>query len=91
MIDGSIYTPLNVHAKEINDLCLEEISGGSRTYLSADSVLDDHKEVIPLEYLNSITMEWQIMIFPKVRILIYYCNLHQYSIDANFRWSQKQP
>ena len=57
LIDGSIYTPLNVHAKEINDLCLEEICGGSRTYLSADSVLeDDHKEVIPLEYLNSITI-----------------------------------
>ena len=57
MIDGSIYTPLNVHAKEINDLCLQEISGSSRTYLSADSVLeDDHKEVVPLEYLNTITI-----------------------------------
>ena len=57
LIDGSIYTPLNVHAKEINDLCLEEISGAARTYLSADSVLeDDHRDVVPLEYLNTITI-----------------------------------
>jgi hypothetical protein len=57
LIDGSIYTPLNAHAKEINDLCLKESPGESRTYLSADSVLeDDHKEVVPLEYLNSITI-----------------------------------
>ena len=57
LIDGSIYTPLNVHAKEINNLCLEGISGESRTYLSADSVLeDDHKEVVPLEYLNTVSI-----------------------------------
>ena len=57
LIDGSIYTPLNAHAKEINDLCLKESPGESRTYLSADLVLeDDHKEVVPLEYLNSITI-----------------------------------
>ena len=57
LIDGSIYTPLNVQAKEINDLCLKDICGDSRTYLSADSILeDDHKEVVPSEYLNTITI-----------------------------------
>ena len=57
LIDGSIYTPLNVQAKEINDLCLKEITGDLRTYLSADSILeDDHKDVVPMEYLNTITI-----------------------------------
>ena len=56
-IEGSIYTPLNVDAKDINLHCLKEIPGQSRIYLSADSILeDDHKELVPQEYLNTITV-----------------------------------
>ena len=54
-IDASIYTPLNVDAKEINDMCLNQMPGTSRSYLSADSILeDDHKDVVPSEFLNTI-------------------------------------
>ena len=57
LIDGSIYTPLNIDAKNINDLCLCKIAGKLRTYLSADSILeDDHKEIVPTEYLNTISI-----------------------------------
>ena len=56
-ISASIYTPLNIDAKEINDLCLEQMPGTSRLYLSADSILeDDHKDVIPPEFLNTIAI-----------------------------------
>ena len=57
MTDGAIYTPLNVDAKEVNDICLKIISGKSRSYLSADSILEDNfKGVVPPELLNSITI-----------------------------------
>ena len=57
LIDGSMYTPLNIDAKNINDLCLCKIAGKLRTYLSADSILeDDHKEIVPTEYLNTISI-----------------------------------
>ena len=55
-IEGSIYTPLNNDAKDINHLCLKDFPGQVRTYLSADSILeDDHKELVPQEFLNTIT------------------------------------
>ena len=56
-IAASIYTPLNIDAREINDLCLTQMPGSSRSYLSADSILeDDHKDVVPPEFLNTVTI-----------------------------------
>ena len=55
VIDGCIYTPLNKDVRLINDICIEKFPGDSRTYLSADSILeDDHKEAVPVEYLNAM-------------------------------------
>ena len=57
MIEGAIYTPLNVNAKEINDICLETFLGESRTYLSAESILEDnYHDAVPPEHLNSIAI-----------------------------------
>ena len=51
--DGCIYTPLNKDVRIINNICIEKYPGDSKTYLSADSILeDDHKEAVPTEYLN---------------------------------------
>ena len=51
--EGCIYTPLNKDVRIINDICIAKYPGDSRTYLSADSILeDDHKEAVPIEYLN---------------------------------------
>ena len=51
--DGCIYTPLNKDVRIINDICIEKFPGDLKTYLSADSILeDDHKEAVPVEYLN---------------------------------------
>ena len=51
--DGCIYTPLNKNVRIINDICIEKFPGDSKTYLSADSILEeDHKEAVPVEYLN---------------------------------------
>ena len=37
----------------LNDVCIEKSPGDVKTYLSADSILeDDHKEAVPVEYLN---------------------------------------
>ena len=56
VIDGCIYTPLNRHVHIINDICIEKYPGDSKSYLSADSILeDDHKESVPNEYLNAMT------------------------------------
>ena len=54
--DGCIYTPLNRDVHIINTICLGKFPGDSKTYLSADSILeDDHKEAVPSEYLNAMT------------------------------------
>ena len=51
--DGCIYTPLNKDVRIINDICIEKFPGDLKTYLSADSILEeDHKEAVPVEYLN---------------------------------------
>ena len=103
MIDGSIYTPLNVQAKEINDLCLKEITGDLRTYLSADSILeDDHKDVVPMEYLNTITISGMadhdlcLKIGSPVILLrnlqgdnSFFTVFGIFNYLHNFRWSQK--
>ena len=55
VIDGCIYTPLNKDVRLINDICIEKFPGDSKVYLSADSILeDDHKEAVPVEYLNAM-------------------------------------
>ena len=57
LIDGAIYTPLNSDVKDINDICMEKLPGKSRSYLSADSILEqDHQGAIPSEYLNSMSV-----------------------------------
>ena len=51
--DCCIYTPLNKDVRIINDVCIAKFPGDIKTYLSADSILeDDHKEAVPVEYLN---------------------------------------
>ena len=53
IIDGCIYTPLNKDVCIINEICIEKFPGENKTYVSADSILeDDHKEAVPIEYLN---------------------------------------
>ena len=53
IIDGCIYTPLNKDVRIINEICIEKFPGEFKTYYSADSILeDDHKEAVPVEYLN---------------------------------------
>ena len=53
--DGCIYTPLNKDVRSINDICIERFPGELKTYLSADSILEeDHKEAVPTEYLNAM-------------------------------------
>ena len=57
LIDGAIYTPLNADVKDMNDICMKLLPGKSKTYLSADSILEhDHQEAIPTEYLNSLSV-----------------------------------
>ena len=56
MMGGTIYTPLNKDLKEVNKDCLKTFPGESKEYLSADSILeDDHKDSIPVEFLNDLT------------------------------------
>ena len=46
---------MNTDANDINHLCLKDFPGQARTYLSSDSILeDDHKELVPNEFLNTI-------------------------------------
>ena len=57
--ERAILAPLNNHIDEINDQCVEHLTGESRIYLSVDSAIDesgnpDHN--IPLEYLNCIKL-----------------------------------
>ena len=41
--------------RSINDICIEKFPGELKTYLSADSILEeDHKEAVPTEYLNTM-------------------------------------
>ena len=57
LIEGAIYTPLNADVKDINDICMQNFPGKSRSYLSADSILEnDHHDAIPSEYLNSMSI-----------------------------------
>jgi ATP-dependent DNA helicase PIF1 len=57
LIDGAIYTPLNADVKDMNEICMKLLPGKFKTYLSADSILEhDHKEAIPTEYLNSLSV-----------------------------------
>ena len=57
LIDGAIYTPLNADVKDVNDICMKQLPGKLKTYLSADSILEhDHQEAIPTEYLNSLSV-----------------------------------
>jgi ATP-dependent DNA helicase PIF1 len=57
LIDGAIYTPLNADVKDMNEICMKLLPGKSRTYLSADSILEhDHQDAIPTEYLNSLSV-----------------------------------
>ena len=57
LIEGAIYTSLNVDVKDINDICMEKFPGKSKIYLSADSILEhDHQDAIPSEYLNSMSV-----------------------------------
>ena len=54
---GSIYTPLNTHVKELNDICMQSFPGRSKTYLSSDSILEqDHQTAVPPEYLNAMSI-----------------------------------
>ena len=53
--EGCIYTPLNKDVRTINCICIEKFPGELKTYMSADSILeDDHKEAVPVEYLNAM-------------------------------------
>ena len=53
--DGCIYTPLNKGVCTINCICIDKFPGDLKTYMSADSILeDDHKEAVPVEYLNAM-------------------------------------
>ena len=57
LIEGAIYTPLNTHVKELNDMCMQSFPGRSKTYLSADSILEvDHRAAVPPEYLNAMSI-----------------------------------
>ena len=57
LIQGAIYTPLNLDVKELNDICMSSFPGKSRTYLSSDSILEqDHQAAVPPEYLNSMSI-----------------------------------
>ena len=57
LIDGAIYTPLNADVKDVNEICMKQLPGKSKTYLSADLILEnDHQEAIPTEYLNSLSV-----------------------------------
>ena len=56
VIDGCIYTPLNRHVHVMNDICIDKYPGTAKSYLSADSILeDDHKDAVPNEYLNAMS------------------------------------
>jgi ATP-dependent DNA helicase PIF1 len=57
--ERAILAPLNSNVDEINDECIERLTGESRTYLSVDSGIDesgntDHQ--LPPEYLNTIKL-----------------------------------
>jgi ATP-dependent DNA helicase PIF1 len=57
LIEGAIYTPLNTHVKEFNDICMHSFPGRSKTYLSSDSILEqDHQAAVPPEYLNAMSI-----------------------------------
>ena len=56
LLKGTVYTPLNTDIREINNICLADFPGEERVYFSADSILeDDHKDSLPVEFLNSLT------------------------------------
>ena len=57
LIEGAIYTPLNINAGYINRICLDMMPGEAKVYLSADKVLEvDHQEEFPAELLNTISV-----------------------------------
>ena len=57
LIEGAIYTPLNTHVKELNNICMDSFPGKSKTYLSSDSILEqDHQTAVPPEYLNAMSI-----------------------------------
>jgi ATP-dependent DNA helicase PIF1 len=40
----------------MNDICIDKYPGTAKSYLSADSILeDDHKDAVPNEYLNAMS------------------------------------
>jgi ATP-dependent DNA helicase PIF1 len=56
LANRSILTPLNESVDAINSICVNAFPGEAHTYLSADSVQQDDKNLaIPIEYLNSLT------------------------------------
>ena len=57
--ERAILAPLNKNVDEVNDQCVERLTGESRTYLSVDSAIDESNNpdhTIPLEYLNCIKL-----------------------------------
>ena len=56
LLSGTVYTPLNNDIREINNICLAAFPTEERVYFSADSIQeDDHKDFMPVEFLNSLT------------------------------------
>ena len=57
LIDGTIYTPLNKNMTDTNNMCMALFPGVEKTYLSADSILeDDQVDAAPVEFLNSLAI-----------------------------------
>ena len=56
LIEGTIYTPLNMYMQKVNAICISRFPGEQKTYISSDSILqEDQKDSIPEEFLNSLT------------------------------------
>jgi ATP-dependent DNA helicase PIF1 len=51
----AILTPKNADVDVINKTAMELFPGVVQTYLSRDSVTDDHQQAFPTEYLNGIS------------------------------------
>ena len=57
LIEGAIYTPLNLNAAFINGLCLQKLPGDTKVDLSADKIMEsDHQEDFPVELLHTISV-----------------------------------
>ena len=50
----AILTPRNNDVDEINVILIDKFPGGVHLYRSFDSVIDDHSNVYPAEFLNSL-------------------------------------